>query len=183
MAILISEYITRLKIAEQQILDGLVKISEEVALDFKALSVRNVQENGVGEYSKNKLPYFYFLGADKTKSNAGIKFIADVGKDPKKKKEGLTWAELRDAEGLQTDHVDLTFTGEMFRNLKILGTNVQKGGRVITLLGTDHPETINKLKWNAERYGDFLTISTSDRATIKSIIDKRVSQLIKKVLP
>lgn len=187
MAITLAEFAERLDRLEKELTDGLVKISEEAALNVKAIVVRRIQAEGVGDYSDNPLPLFFFTNPggtaklDKTKSNAGIKFIEQAAKDPAKKKRGITWAEIRDAEGLQTDFVDLTFTGEMFRDLHILGTNVQRG-KVTTLLGASRQETINKLKWNAERYGAFFDPTPAEVASIRKIIEKRYQSLIKKVL-
>jgi hypothetical protein len=142
--------------------------------------VRRIQDQGLGKYSDKGIPAFLYMDEngeprmDKTKSNAGINYIK---KRAKEKGSKITWADIRDAEGLQTNHVDLTFTGEMFRDLHIIGTNVQ-GGRVTTILGASRSETIKKLQWNVDRYGSFLQPTADERRKIVAIIHKRINQKI-----
>lgn len=180
---LIDQFIQKIQAAEEQVRSELVSISEEAALNLKALVVNRIQSEGVGEYSERDLPAFFYLDntgsarMDKTKSNRGKKFIEKAAK----KRESINWADIRDAEGLQTEFVDLTFTGEMLRGLHIVGTNVQ-GARVTTILGGDRAEVIKKLEWNVDRYGPFLSPTTEERAKIVAIIKKRFNQRFTKIL-
>lgn len=186
MAVILEDFIKQLDVLEARIIDGLVAASEEAALNAKALVVRRIQAEGVGEYSDKPLPVYFFKDAngvklEKTKSNAGIRFIekAAIEKAAGKRK-GITWAEIRDAEGLQTEHVDLTFTGEMFRDLHILGTNVQRY-KITTILGASRKETQDKLKYNAIRYGSFLDLRADELASVKRILQKRTTEILKTV--
>lgn len=180
---LIDQFISKLEVAEQRLTDGLVAIAEEAALNTKALVVRRIQSQGVGEYSEKKMPTFFFMTENgspdnrKTKTNSGSKFIADAAVENKM----INWADIRDAEGLQTDYVDLTFTGETFRDLNIIGVNVQRG-RVTAILGCSRQETIDKLRWNVERYGNFMDPTPEERAQIVAIINTRAATLLKNIL-
>lgn len=175
---LIDQFIAKIEAAERAVMDILVDIASEAALNTKALVVRRIQQDGVGQYSERDMPAFLFFNGSepdpkKTKSNAGIKFI----KDSKKKQQSINWADIRDAEGLQTDHVDLTFTGEMFRDLNIIGVNVQSH-RVTAILGCSRKETQDKLMWNVERYGNFMQPTTEETDKILNIVHKRVNEKI-----
>jgi hypothetical protein len=179
---LIEDFIKKIEQAERQVMDALVDIASEAALNTKALVVKRVQENGLGQYSERDMPSFLFFDGsepdpNKTKSNAGIKFI----KDSYKKRDNINWADIRDAEGLQTDHVDLTFTGEMFRDLNVIGVNVQ-AHRVTAILGCSRKETQDKLRWNVERYGNFMQPTKDETDKIVSIIHKRVDEKIISIL-
>ena len=182
---LIDEYIKKLETAEQSILQEFVPIAEEAALNTKALVVKQIQEEGVGKYSTKGVPAYLYLDEngepklERTKSNAGINFIKKRAKEDKKKM--LTWADLRDAEGLQTNFVDLTFTGEMFRDLHIIGTNIQQG-RITTILGASRKETQDKLKWSVARYGNILQPNQEEKARIVAIIKKQITKKLKQLI-
>lgn len=180
---LIDQFIKKIEAAEQKVIDALVEIAEEAALNTKALVVKRIQEQGIGQYSEKDMPAFFFFTDDgqvdpnKTKSNAGIKFIQKA----QKKRESINWADIRDAEGLQTEHVDMTFTGETFRDLNIIGVNVQ-AGRVTAILGCSRKETQDKLKWNVERYGDFMSPTAEETAKIMAIVQKRFNTKLTNIL-
>jgi len=184
---LIDQFIQKLERMEQQITESLVEISEEAALNTKALVIKRIQEDGIGSYSTKKIPAYLMMEdkatvrLDKTKSNAGINFIKKKAAEKDPKDRLLNWADIRDAEGLQTDHVDLTFTGEMFRNLHIIGTNVQSG-RVTTILGGTHREAQQKLEWNVARYGNFLQPTPQEKAMIIAIVKKRFQEKINQIV-
>lgn len=124
----------------------------------KALIERNIREFGFGaHYSGNKLPTWFFDG--RAKSKAGEAFIKAQEKRDAAAKEGddtgMTWADLRRAEGLPVDHVDLGFTNKMWAGLGPQRPYYE-GGRLHCPLGGSTKEVVDKLNWNRDRYGDFL---------------------------
>jgi hypothetical protein len=129
---------------------SLPEIATSVSLTAKALAERTIKEKGFGAvYSTSELPAFWFQGKESTQR--GASFI----ENKIKKDEGMAWRDLREAEGLQTEHVDLTFTGEMFAGM-YPDDPVVEGNRVIAPLGHTNKEGQKKMNYNRDRYGDFI---------------------------
>ena len=118
-------------------------------------------ERGFGEtYSSGEIPIYFLTGFTgknsityhpKTKSKRGDKFLEG------KKKQGehtVSYSELRQAEGLQINFVDLTFSGEMWRNMFPREVIVE-GNYYIAPLGCNTKDGQAKLNYNYERYGNF----------------------------
>lgn len=148
----------RLKQVKNEIEKKLPDFAVQNTIEAKALIERNIRAVGFGaHYSGNKLPTWFFEG--KAKSGAGEAYIERIKKQdaklPEGEEGGMTWADLRKAEGLPTDHVDLSFTNKMYA-----GMGPQEpyfnGGIVVCPLGGNTVEVVNKLNWNRDRYGDFL---------------------------
>lgn len=144
---------------------ALPAIAQEVTIAAKALIERNIREKGFGaNYSTNKLPAWFFFG--KAKSKAGEEFIKRVqalddknatvvdGKKVYAADSGLTWAQLRQAEGLPVDHVDLSFTNKTWAGLGPQQPYFE-GVIIRCPLGGNTQEVVEKLNWNRDRYGDF----------------------------
>lgn len=161
----ISELQRKIRKARQDLMNALPDLAIENAINGKALAERKIREVGFGaKYSNNRVPAWYFLGEQKSK--AGEAFILKKqAYDEKNAKivdgekvfaedAGITWAELRQAEGLQTDHVDLGFTNKMWAGL-IPEAPYYEGGKIICRLAGNSVEVINKLSWNFKHYGDF----------------------------
>lgn len=162
----ISELQRRIKEARQDILNALPELATENAINAKALAERKIREVGFGaKYSNRRVPAWYFLGEEKSK--AGEEFIKKKqAYDEKNAKTvdgekvyaedaGITWAELRQAEGLQTDHVDLGFTNKMWAGL-LPEAPYYQNGKIVCKLAGNTVEVINKLSWNFKHYGDFI---------------------------
>lgn len=153
-----TDLLDRIKKARQEILQVLPDIATRNTVVAKALIERAIREKGFGAmYSNNKLPTWFFDG--KEKSNAGKSFIAAQKKKDATADEGeevgMTWEDLRRAEGLQTDHVDLGFTNKMWA-----GMGPQQpfynGKTIVVPLGGNTREVVDKMNWNRDRYGDYL---------------------------
>ena len=144
-------------------------VATSVSLAAKGFSQRTIMERGFGEtYSSGEIPIYFLTGFTgkngityhpKTKSKRGDKFLEG------KKKQGentVSYSELRQAEGLQINFVDLTFSGEMWRNMFPREVIVE-GNYYIAPLGCNTKDGQNKLNWNYERYGNFFAkILTGD---------------------
>lgn len=136
-------------------------VATSVSLAAKAYSQITITERGFGEtYSSSEIPIYFLTGftgkngityPPKTKSKRGDKFLEG------KKKQGentVSYSELRQAEGLQINFVDLTFSEEMWRNMFPREVIVE-GNYYIAPLGCNTKDGQNKLNWNYERYGNF----------------------------
>lgn len=149
----------RLQKVKQEIQNSLPDLSRLNTITAKALIERKVRQQGFNAaYSGNKLPAWFFDG--KEKSNAGAAYIAGVKAKDAKAEEGeetgMTWADLRRAEGLPTDHVDLSFTNKMWAGMGPQNPYYKGEGQIVCPLGGNSQEVINKMNWNRDRYGDYL---------------------------
>lgn len=162
----ISELQRQIRKAKQDLLNALPELAVENAINGKGLAERKIREVGFGaKYSNNRVPVWYFAGQQLNK--AGEAFLIKKSKyDEKNAKTvdgekvyaedaGVTWAELRQAQGLQIDHVDLGYTNKMWAGL-IPEAPYYEGGKIICKLAGNTVEVINKLSWNFQHYGDFI---------------------------
>lgn len=170
----IDEAIERLTKLEQVIEEGLESISQEVAMDAVGLIVNRIQQKGLEgrRYSDNPLPTFFFSrNADK---KGALKQLA-------KQKGGVSYKDWRQMNNLQTDHVDLTFTGRMWQNIGIVGT-VRREDAFITIIGGFDKEVKDKLRWNAQRFGDFFMVNTEEKEMIREVFENRMKELMLKII-
>lgn len=83
----------------------------------------------IGEYDEERKSKFLVKKSEKflTKKQRAIlaKKRLKIGKNNTEDFEGLTYKELRELKGLQTDFVDLQFTGRLFESIQV----VQKEGK------------------------------------------------------
>ena len=139
-----------LKKVEAMVRDALPTIAILLTLSAKAISERNIKEQGFGyAYSENTVPAFFLKG--KELNSVGERFIEDKIEND----EETNWKELRAAQGLQNKYVDLTFSGTMWSNMA--PGEVEFNGEIVTapLVATNR-EVQNKMNWNRDRYGDFI---------------------------
>lgn len=145
----INDLRARLLKLKQEIQQALPDIALTNTITAKALVERKIREVGFGaKYSNNKLPAWFFL--HKEKSKAGEAYIKSKIKD----KERMNWSDLRQAEGLPVDHVDLSFTNKTWAGLGPQQPYFE-GDIIICRLGGNTVEVVNKLNYNRIRYGDF----------------------------
>lgn len=146
----IEELRERIKTVRQQVFDKLPELAVQNTILAKNLIERNIRDVGFGaEYSNEAIPAFFFKGKDL--NNQGVKFIDDkIAAN-----ENMTWAELRKAQGLPTDHVNLSYTNQMWAGMEPMPP-VYKDGIIISNLGGNKPDVVDKMNWNKARYGDFL---------------------------
>lgn len=170
-------------------------IVDEIALNAIALIIRRIQQTGLSggrKYSTRKLPTFYFN--NKALNNGGRDLLERrKKKDPATNEYGISYEEWRKANGLQTAFIDLTYSGKMFETK---GTTTQQGiteyaliniieryqtsGVISTTIGALDKETADKLRWNKERFGDFLAVTESEKTMLEKLLEIRLRELYKK---
>jgi hypothetical protein len=163
----VSVLIKQIRQARTDLENALPELAIRNTINGKALAERKIREIGFGaKYSNNRVPAWYFLG--EWKSKAGEAYVLNKqAYDEKNAKivdgekiyaddAGVTWAEMRQAEGLQSDHVDLGFTNKMWAGL-IPEEPYFEGGKIVCRLAGNTVEVINKLSWNFKHYGDFFS--------------------------
>jgi hypothetical protein len=122
------------------------KCVQTMALTGQSLVQHRIQEKGIPgkKYSKNKLPAFFF--DDLTLNATGRKAVDDAT-------EGISYEELRIADGKQVDHVDLTFSGRMFGGTKIVRI-LTSGATFVAQVGGTDEEVDAKLGYAVLHYGE-----------------------------
>jgi hypothetical protein len=71
------------------------------------------------------------------------------------------YKELRSLNGLQTGHVDLTFSGRELQNIKVLRSD-QNSLKFTASIGATNEENKKKLSGQHQRYGNFLKVKPAD---------------------
>jgi|SRR6188768_1024523 len=146
----LQDLINRMKDVKAALEQSLPDIATSVAITAKALAERTIKDKGFGaQYSHTEVPAFWFLGQENTQ--VGRSFLETAIKEGK----GVAWRDLRNAEGMQTEHVDLTFTGEMFAGM-FPGDVVKEGDKYTAPLGHTNKAGQDKMNYNRDRYGDFI---------------------------
>lgn len=92
------------------------------------------------------------------------------------------YKELRDIQGLQTAKVDLTYSGRMIQNTKLLSVENRGAGKEVAMIGGTNKEVKDKLKWNYLHYGNFLGITKKIGEAINQIPVNRIKDIFNKHL-
>lgn len=141
--------------------------------------------NSFGSYSDNPIPISFLKGNAINKS-------AETKLDQLKKKKikSISYKEWRSFNGLQTNHIDLKFSGDMWRDIDIVGTD-DSNGKIITTVtaknsikrksGKDILETEDIMGFNALRFGDFLQLSEDEQKELSISFDSELQKLFDKV--
>lgn len=183
----------RLRKVKRDIENHLPDIALTMTISAKTLVERKIRDVGFGaQYSNNKLPAFFFEG--KAKSNAGEAYVKRKEKEDAKNTHvikvngewvkvygdevGMTWGDLRRAEGLPTDHVDLGFTNKMWAGIGPMEPYYQNG-IIVCPLGANSTEAVKKLNWNRERYGDFFAkvLQTKEMEILRDVVIGEIKQI------
>lgn len=190
-----------IKIREAVIL-ALPEIALKLTLSAKALAERKIKDVGFGRtYSGVKYPAWFLHG--KELNLKGTKFLEDRGVHPstgtqgeakkKRKKKGeeqesfdtlTNWKEFRDAQGLQTEHVDLSYSNKMFAAMGPVNPE-QRGDIFLAPLGGTNKEAQDKMNWNFERYGDFIgkSLDENDIKILEEVVAEEVVQIMNNFKP
>ena len=151
-------------------------IVEEMAISGKSLVQERIQREGFGRrYSEKYVPAFFLYG--KALNAQGRAYLEEQDD----KNDLTNWKELRAAQGLQTDFVDLTYSGRMFNSLTVI-RNEQAQASFAAFVGSSDQEGEKKLLYNANRYGDFLALNAEERIEIDDIARERLELILRKRL-
>ncbi len=152
----LNDLINKFKNLKDSLDSAMKDTATSISLAGKAYAERIILDEGFGAYySATKFPAFKMFG--KELNSSGLNFL----KSKAEKKEYTNWKELRDSQGLQTGHVDLHYSNEMFRSM--LPTEPkQEGTKYIAPLASNTKEGQHKMNVNRDRYGDFIEKALGD---------------------
>lgn len=169
----IQQLINELKDVRDALPEALKNVATSMSLTGKAMAERSIKDKGFGQvYSAAEIPAYFFKGFTSKKgktylpkyiNNRGLKAIEDVEKEQAKEnrqndtnfRARMSFKELRKAQGLPIDHVDLTYSGKMWAGMGPLPVEVN-GYEYVAPLGGFNNEAQDKMNWNYQRYGDFM---------------------------
>lgn len=192
----------RLQMLREEMVKRMPDIAATLTLSAKAMAERKIVDEGFGrKYSENKVPAWFLHG--KEINAKGTKFLADRGvgtdgkqgdaKKKRRKKKGdpdpgsfsklTNWKEFREAQGLQTEHVDLHYSNQTFANMQPVKI-VQEGNVVMAPLGATNVEAQNKMNWNRDRYGDFIGKALDEKAReqLTEVVIGEVAKVVDQIL-
>ena len=131
-------------------------------------------------YSTNPLPAYFFTG--KSISAGGEAKVK--AKNKANKYKGVSYTEFREANNLQTNHVDLRLSGDMWRDMAVLESNF-RGFKGETYVGSKNSikyaggqSTGDVVGYLADRYGDFLTPTKPEELILNNALDEELQDLI-----
>lgn len=159
------------------------KTAESMAGTAKAVAMLTIEKEAIlGRYSSGMVPAYLLQGEE---LNArGTSFLAKKMKAKTPQDKLTNWAQFRAAQGLQTDHVDLTYSGEMWRGL--LPQPYKFDGNIVySELAHNNKDGQDKLNWNRKRYGNFVmkALNTGDnQEAIKEVLNEEIRRFLSKYL-
>lgn len=174
------------------------RINEGLALNAYALIKDRIQNEGLtGEsYSTNEIPLFFRKGGktiapfSNAKNKAGenffLKKVKTNAKLPKNEQEGISYKEWREANNLQSNHVDLKFTGETWKDIGVVKTIVSHD-KITTTVGAKNTKvrkygttTSEVLEGLGDRYGNFLQPTKEQEEMLTKALEQKITNLINK---
>ncbi len=147
--LMVSDAINRLGIFERELTSNMPAISKEVGGLFLNAKINQIRRIGIGSYSAKKFSPSFLKG--KELNGAGTSFIAQKTQA----KQKTNWAEFRVAQGLQSQFVDVYYSGQMLNSTAIIRAN-SASFRYYVTIGGRNQESKDKLSYNRKRYGHFL---------------------------
>lgn len=145
----------------------------------KSLVQNRIQETGknskgskLGDYSDNGIsPHFYF-GKGSKSTDAKLRSL-------QKKGQKVSYSDFRRLDGKQNKHVDLTFTGRMWRGIGLVQSNTSNN-RTTVKIGPKDTRTDKVSESNSRRYGNFLNLSSDEVDELEEDIQFDIETIIKK---
>jgi hypothetical protein len=123
-------------------------------------------------YSTNQIPAWFYIGKSR---NSGADSAV---KQKAKRRETISYKEFRQLNGLKTERKNYEFTGELFRDFKVL--NVTSSGTVLTIeYGGATKQAADKLEWAKDDEGKSIILASKQEIEIaKTIIQNRINTII-----
>lgn len=163
----VEQFRAKLRNAKARLIAALPVIAEELATStlsvVKDRSVNDgIEVDGAKKtYTTNQV---YTSGfKKKTLNNAGKSYIAANLKG--------NWHGLRQAQGLRSQPVNLSYSNRMWTGIQVLQTSITAEGKASTIIGAADEETQAKLEGNISRYGDFLE-PTPEELELQELVQK-----------
>lgn len=134
---------------------------------------RNAEGQPFSPYSDKPVPAFWFYG--RSRSNAGEKKVRDAAK----KKQGVSYRQFRQFNGLNTGNKNFEFTGEMWQGFGVIGVRQVQPGVYEVTVGGKNERTRSLLGYHEAREGiDITEPSAQEIRQLQTAIQARINQII-----
>ena len=163
-------------IAQELASSALVEASNTVALiKNRVLNQRqDAQSASTGQYSKALVPKFYLYNKS---TSQGAERRIRASKNP-----FLSYSDLREANNLQTQAKDYSFSGRMWAEVGVVSQSVTDSSIEVTI-GGQTPYSSRLLKFHEERDGiNLLAVSQSESAMLASAVNARWNNLLSVII-
>lgn len=150
-------------------------IAAGAALTIKALAEREILDKGFGAtYSTHAVANRKLR--QNLLNNRGATFL---DKRDKAGQTATTYADFRKAQGLQTGHVDLHYTGLLFKGMTVIKQQTE-GYKYLAVLGHNDASGAKKMDANFQRYGDFIAkvIDNQDIQDVSDYVNVEIQNII-----
>jgi len=152
-----------------------------MAQSFDNIHSFNAYMKGVIGYIVNDM-----LGAAEVNANEGATLLSqriiDTGKKGDNKRIGVyspSTKKKKIKEGRTSSFVNLQESEQMWNNFAVIDNSIQ--GKVIkTIVAGKNELANNKLEWNADRYGDFLTLTKTEEKILAKAFDSELQIILNK---
>lgn len=153
-----------------------------VAMNSVVYVRERVQEKGLKSdrtafkgYSVNPLPLHWF------EKQATPTQMSRLKKNPKYKKDGLSYFDFRQETGKQVGYKDLTFSGEMWRETGIVQRN-NISGKFEIVVGGLTEEAKQKHGWMTNQQGQYLNPTDDELNLQVTDLKEGIDDIVKKYL-
>lgn len=173
----ISEKRAQLQRARMKIIELAPKLSEEIAVSTLSMVKNRSIEEGISvdgkesdkkDYSTKEVYTSSFK--KKALNNAGRSYITA-------NKKG-TWGGFRQAQGLRSGKVNLSYTNRMWTSIQVIGGHPVSEGKYQSVIGSLDNETKAKISQNMKRYGAFLTPIEDEILLAQDVIRARLIEIV-----
>lgn len=90
-----------------------------------------------------------------------------------------TWHQFRKVQGLGSEKVNLSYTNEMWENIRVLNTRRTDDGKAQTVVGSYDQETNKKLSANTALFGNFLIPTEEERQIAQEVLQEKIIKLLR----
>lgn len=175
----ISEKRAQIKRARIKILEIVPKLSEEIAVSTLSMVKNRSIEEGISVDGKegDKKDYStkdVYTSSFKKKAlnNAGRSYISA-------NKKG-TWGGFRQAQGLRSGKVNLSYTNRMWTSIQVIGGSPVSEGKYQSIIGSLDDETRSKISQNVKRYGSFLTPTEDEILLAQDVVRAKLIEIVER---
>lgn len=165
------------------------KSAERAANDCLALVKNRVINTGIDSdgqkfsdnkgrtaYSDTPLPLFFYY-------NKPARGNAEKKVESMQNRVGnlASYADWREENNLNVEHVNFQFTGDMWRQTDVVMSNRQTG-KIATFKSKTNDETNQKIQWNEKRYEGFMNPNEAEMEIVNRIYNQDIEDFLKRNL-
>lgn len=134
---------------------------------------RNAEGQPFSPYSDKQVPAFWFYG--RSRNNSGERKVQAAAK----KKQGVSYRQFRQFNGLNTGNKNFEFTGEMWQGFGIKEVRQVRPGVYEVTIGGKNERTRSLLGYHEAREGiDITEPSNQEIRQLQAAIQARINQII-----